>query len=156
MPECTVPQLPWPRFDRRCYLLLLDEQQRLLLCGGCCGGWTVPQVRMTGSADFRAEGTRFLAEEFGVTAPRYGPVYGKRYSAHATDWEFDRVTALRVFFVHLSDEDSDRIERSSATHVRWDLERLHTRRREVFPEGVVTLTTGYVEGWIPDGPISLY
>ncbi|MFG2211063.1 hypothetical protein [Streptomyces sp. NPDC048638] len=66
------------------------------------------------------------------------------------------MTALRVFFVHLSDEDSDRIERSSATHVRWDLEHLHKRRREVFPEGVVTLTTGCVEGWIPDGPISLY
>ncbi|WP_158575866.1 hypothetical protein [Streptomyces corynorhini] len=136
--------------------MLLDEQQRLMLCGGCCGGWTVPQIRMTNGADFRATATAFLTKEFGLLAPRFGPVYGRRHTEYTEDWEFARVTATRVFVIHISNAEGDRLEERSATHARWTLEYLRKRRREVFPEGVVTLTTGYIEGWLPNGPISLF
>ncbi|OKJ49316.1 hypothetical protein AMK28_33065 [Streptomyces sp. CB02115] len=145
-----------PRLDRRTYLLLLDDQRRLLLCGGCCGGWTVPQVRMTSDTSFLESATRFLQERFEVAAPRYGSVYGIRQSRIGEDWEFDRATATRVFIVRISDGEGSAIEKQSVTHARWSIEELRRRRREIFPEGIVLLVTGYVEGWIPDGPITLH
>ncbi|MFC8235905.1 hypothetical protein [Streptomyces sp. NPDC057284] len=141
--------------DRRTYLLLLDDQHRLLLCGGCCGGWTVPQVRMTASASFLGTATRFLQERFEVAAPRYGSVYGIRQSRTGEDWVFDRATATRVFIVHISDGEGSAIEKQSVTHARWSIAELRRRRREISPEGIVLLVTGYIEGWIPDGPITL-
>lgn len=155
MPSSTAPWVPWPRLGRRTYLLLLDDQRRLLLCGGCCGGWTVPQVRMPASANFLDSATRFLQERFEVTAPRYGSVYGIRQSRTGEGWEFDRATATRVFIVHISDGEGSAIEKQSVTHARWSIEELRRRRREISPEGIVLLVTGYVEGWIPDGPITL-
>ncbi|MFD2009938.1 hypothetical protein [Streptomyces narbonensis] len=148
--------MPWPRFDRRAYLLLLDDQRRLLLCGGCCGGWTVPQVRLTSGAHFMESATRFLDERFGVTSPRFGSVYGIRQSRAGDNWEFDRVTAAHAFIVRISDAEGATIEQTSATHTRWGTAELRRRRREISPEGIVLLVTGYIEGWIPDGPISLY
>lgn len=121
----------WPRFDRRAFLLLLDDQRRLLLCGGCCGGWTVPQVRMTSGTQFVESAVRFLDEQFGLTKPRFGSVYGVRQSRAGDNWE------------------------RSPAHARWGVSDLRRRRREIHPEGIVLLTIGYVEGWIPGGPISL-
>ncbi|MFF4166290.1 hypothetical protein [Streptomyces sp. NPDC001741] len=148
--------VPRPRLDRRVFLLLLDDQHRLLLCGGCCGGWTVPQVRMTSGARYMESAIRFLDEQFGLTHPRFGSVYGFRQSRAGDNWEFDRVTAARVFIVRISDAEGAAIEQRSPTHTRWGVTDLRRRRREIHPEGIVLLTTGYVEGWIPDGPISLY
>ncbi|MFD0290676.1 hypothetical protein ACFWJS_05285 [Streptomyces sp. NPDC127061] len=151
----ATPWVPWPRFDRRAYLLLLDDQRRLLLCGGCCGGWSVPQIRLASSAHFMESATRFLDEQFGVTSPRFGSVYGIRQSCANGNWEFDRVTAVRAFIVHISNAEAAAVERKSSTHSRWSIADLRRRRREIFPEGIVLLATGYIEGWIPDGPISL-
>ncbi|MCP9975440.1 hypothetical protein [Streptomyces somaliensis] len=44
------------RFDRRAFLLLLDEQRRLLMCGACCGGWTVPRAYIGGGGFLRSSG----------------------------------------------------------------------------------------------------
>ncbi|MFE6665747.1 hypothetical protein ACFVFH_19590 [Streptomyces sp. NPDC057697] len=110
---------------------------------------------MTSSVDFRATATAFLTKEFEL-APRFGPVHGRRHTEYTADWEFDRATATRVFIIHISSAEGDRLEERSATHARWTLKNLRKRRREIFPEGVVTLTTGYIEGWLPDGPISLF
>ncbi|MET9886266.1 hypothetical protein ABZZ20_24650 [Streptomyces sp. NPDC006430] len=151
----AAPWVPWPRFDRRAYLLLLDDQRRLLLCGGCCGGWTVPQVRMTSGTQFVESAVRFLDEQFGLTNPRFGSVYGVRQSRAGDNWEFDRVTAARVFIVRISDAEGAAIVQRSPAHARWGVSDLRRRRREIHPEGIVLLTTGYVEGWIPGGPISL-
>ncbi|MFJ8662343.1 hypothetical protein [Streptomyces sp. NPDC093795] len=151
----AAPWVPWPPFDRRAYLLLLDDQHRLLLCGGCCGGWTVPQVRMAGRAQFMESAVRFLNEQFGLTSPRFGSVCGFRQTRAGDNWEFDRVTAARVFIVRISDAEGAAIEQRSPTHARWGVADLRRRRREIHPEGIVLLTAGYVEGWIPDGPISL-
>lgn len=150
------PFIPWPRLDRRAYLLLLDDQHRLLLCGGCCSGWTVPQVRINAGSDFRRAAVEFLAERFQLKDPRFESTYGLRQSRFGDNWEFDRVTATRTFIVRISDEQSREVTRKSASHTRWELTDLRRRRRQIHPEGVVLLTIGYVEGWIPDGPISLY
>ncbi|WP_159057786.1 MULTISPECIES: hypothetical protein [unclassified Streptomyces] len=98
---------------------------------------------------------RFLDEQFGLTHPRFGSVYGFRQSSAGDNWEFDRVTAARVFIVRISDTEGAAIEQRSPTHSRWGVADLRRRRREIHPEGIVLLTTGYIEGWIPDGPISL-
>ncbi|MFB6822655.1 hypothetical protein ACFCXA_13805 [Streptomyces virginiae] len=151
----TAHCVPWPRFDRRALLLLLDDQHRVLLCGGCCGSWTVPQVRIDTGADFVGAATGFLADRFGMRDPRFGSGYGLRQSRLGDSWEFERTTASRVLIVRVSDEESAVIEQASATHALLGLDELRRRRREIYPEGVVALATGYAEGLIPDGPISL-
>ncbi|MFJ3615412.1 hypothetical protein [Streptomyces hydrogenans] len=98
---------------------------------------------------------RFLNEQFGLTSPRFGSVCGFRQTRAGDNWEFDRVTAARVFIVRISDAEGAAIEQRSPTHARWGVADLRRRRREIHPEGIVLLTTGYIEGWIPDGPISL-
>ncbi|MFG3176248.1 hypothetical protein OG893_15280 [Streptomyces sp. NBC_01696] len=110
---------------------------------------------MTASASFLESATQFLQERFEVAAPRYGSVYGIRQSRTGEDWEFDRATSSRVFIVHISDGEGSAIEKRSLTHARWSIEELRRRRREISPEGIVSLVTGYVEGWLPDGPITL-
>ncbi|MGY4930518.1 hypothetical protein ACWD7T_05265 [Streptomyces sp. 900116325] len=111
---------------------------------------------MTTNAGFLESATQFLQERFELAAPRYGSVYGIRQSRTGEDWEFDRATATRVFIVHISDDEGSAIEKQSVAHTRWSIEELRRRRREISPEGIVLLVTGYVEGWIPDGPITLH
>ncbi|MGY3057100.1 hypothetical protein ACVWZD_001345 [Streptomyces sp. TE3672] len=111
---------------------------------------------MTASTSFLESATRFLRDQFEVAAPRYGQVYGIRQSHTSEGWEFDRATTTRVFIVHISDAEGSAIEKQSITHTRWGIEELRRRRREISPEGIVLLATGYVEGWIPDGPITLH
>ncbi|WP_407838751.1 NUDIX domain-containing protein [Streptomyces sp. DSM 116496] len=149
-------QVPWPRSDRLAYLLLLDKKRRLLLCGGCCGRWSVPQIRVGASTDFEDAATRFLLEEWHVQNPRFGSVYGTFESRLGETWEFDRATTSRALIIHVSDEQGELFEGSAPSHVRWGVSDLRRRRREISPEGLVSLVTGYVEGWIPDGPISLF
>ncbi|MFF4461188.1 hypothetical protein ACFY13_16740 [Streptomyces mirabilis] len=111
---------------------------------------------MTAGTDFLESATRFLKERFKVANPRYGSVYGIRKSTIGEDWEFDRATAARVFIVRISDAEGSAIEEQSVAHTRWSIEELHRRRSDIYPECIVLLITGYVEGWIPDGPITLY
>ncbi|WP_406068996.1 hypothetical protein OG372_14280 [Streptomyces sp. NBC_01020] len=147
--------VPWPRFDRRAFLLLIDDQHRLLLCGACCRGWTVPQVRLDSGADYVEQATRFLKEHFGLRSPRFSDLYGLHLSRREDQWEADRMTASRVFIVRVTNEESAAMQRISDGHALWALPELRRRRREVFPEGIVLLTAGYTEGWLPEGPLEL-
>ncbi|OAH14034.1 hypothetical protein [Streptomyces jeddahensis] len=147
--------VPWPRFDRRVFHLLLDEQQRLLLCGACCRGWTVPQVRLDSGADYLGQATRFLQERFGLRDPRFSALYGLHQSRSDATWESDHPTPSRVFIVHITDEQAENARNAGHSHALWPVPQLRRRRREVFPEGVALLTAGYTEGWLPDGPIEL-
>ncbi|MFI5899825.1 hypothetical protein [Streptomyces cyaneofuscatus] len=113
-------------------------------------------MRIDAGADFQGAAVDFLATQFQMSNPQFGPVYGLHQSQLGSNWEFDRVTASRVFIVHVTDKESHKIGQSSSSHVRWSLENLRRRRREVSPEGVVLLATRYIEGWIPDGPITLH
>ncbi|MEU4358838.1 hypothetical protein [Streptomyces virginiae] len=147
--------LPWPRFDRRAFLLILDDQRRLLLCGACCRGWTVPQVRLDTGADYLGQAARFLRQRFGVHSPRFSALYGLHQSRREGFWESDRRTASRVFIVRVTDKESTAVQCMTSSHALWTVTQLRRRRREVFPEGVVLLTAGYIEGWLPDGPLEL-
>ncbi|MCZ0975593.1 hypothetical protein O1L55_38890 [Streptomyces albulus] len=147
--------VPWPRFDRRVFLLLLDEQQRLLLCGACCRGWTVPQVRLDSGADYLGQASQFLQDRFGLHDPRFSDLHGRHQSRSGAMWESDRPTASRIFIVRITDKQAENARRAGRKHDLWSVPQLRRRRREVFPEGVALLTAGYTEGWLPDGPIEL-
>lgn len=142
--------------DRRALLLLLDDQDRLMLCGGCCGGWTVPQTLLAAGADFKDGATQYLAERFHITNPHFGSLYGVRETQESDCWEHDQRTVSRVFIVRIDGEESDSFQAMSPSHTRWEISELRTRIRDVSPEGVTLLVSGYVEGWLPDGPITLY
>lgn len=142
--------------DRRVLLLLLDDQHRLMLCGGCCGGWTVPQLLLSTGTDFQEGAAQYIAERFHIENPHFGTVYGIRETRESDCWEHDRRTISRVFIVRISSEESDFLQLTSSSHTRWGISELKSRHRELSPEGVALLITGYVEGWLPDGPISLY
>ncbi|MFF5802525.1 hypothetical protein [Streptomyces sp. NPDC012746] len=147
--------VPWPRFDRRAYLLLLDDQQRLFLCGACCRGWTVPQVRLDTGADYLRQATMFLRDRFGLCNPRFSGLYGVHQSPPDAPWESDRPTTSRVLIVRVSTQQAEAARGMGSSHALWPVQQLRRRRREIFPEGVVLLTTGYAEGWLPDGPLEL-
>ncbi|WP_369034020.1 hypothetical protein [Streptomyces adonidis] len=145
-----------PAADRRVLLLLLDDQHRLMLCGGCCGGWTVPQVLLTAETEFQDGAARYLAERFHVENPRFGTVYGVHETDESHCWEHDHRTISHVFIVRISPEESNFFQLISPSHTRWGIGELKYRHREISPEGVTLLVSGYLEGWLPDGPISLY
>ncbi|MEV3895589.1 MULTISPECIES: hypothetical protein [Streptomyces] len=147
--------VPWPRFDRRTLLLLLDDQQRLLLCGSCCRGWTVPEIRLGSNTDFLGEANRFLTERFGLPRPPLSGLYGLHQTGHQESWQYDRTTASRAYIARVSDTQSATWQEAGPSHTRWGPQELKRRRREISPEGVVLLATGYIEGWLPDGPLGL-
>jgi hypothetical protein len=153
VPTYSNPQQP---IDRRVCLLLLDDQDRLMLCGGCCSGWTIPQLWLAPGTDFRDGAAHYLAERLSITNPRFGSVYGVLETQDLNCWEHDRHTTSHVLIVRISSDESDALQATSRTHVRWGLGELKSRYREVSPEEVVPLASGYVEGWLPDGPISLH
>ncbi|MEU2283045.1 hypothetical protein ABZ614_14120 [Streptomyces sp. NPDC013178] len=142
--------------DRRFLLLLLDDQDRLMLCGGCCDGWTVPQALLAAGSDFKDGATQYLAERFHIENPRFGSLYGVHETRESDCWEHDQRTVSHVFIVRISIEESDSFQATSPSHTRWGISELKTRHRDISPEGVTLLISGYVEGWLPDGPISLY
>ncbi|MET9290380.1 hypothetical protein [Streptomyces sp. NPDC003077] len=142
--------------DRRVLLLLLDDQDRLMLCGGCCGGWTVPQTLLAAGTGFKDGATQHLAERFHIRNPRFGSLYGVHETRESDCWEHDQQTVSQVYVVRISAEESDSFQTMSPSHARWKIGELKNRHRDVSPEGVALLVAGYVEGWLPDGPISLY
>ncbi|MFF4804696.1 hypothetical protein ACFY1U_41030 [Streptomyces sp. NPDC001351] len=152
MATSHAPSVP----DRRVLLLLLDDQDRLMLCGGCCGGWTVPQALLGAGADFKDGAAQYLAERFHITNPRFGSVYGVHETLGSDCWEHDQRTVSHVFIVRISVKESDSFQEMSLSHARWEISELRSRHRDISPEGVVLLIAGYLEGWLPDGPISLY
>ena len=143
-----------PAVDRHVLLLLLDDQHRLMLCGGCCGGWTVPQILLGDGTDFQVGAARYLTERFHIEAPFFGTVYGVHETSESDCWEHDRRTVSRAFIVRISSEESDSFQLISPSHTRWGITELKSRHQEIHPEGVALLVSGYVEGWLPDGPVS--
>lgn len=127
-----------------------------MLCGGCCGGWTVPQTLLAAGAPFMEGAARYLAERFHIENPHFGSLYGVRETRKSDCWEHDQRTVSRVFIVRISTKESDSFQAMSPSHARWEISELRSRHRDVSPEGVALLISGYVEGWLPDGPISLY
>jgi hypothetical protein len=141
--------------ERRAYALLLDEKDQLMLCGSCCGGWTVPQFPVDPNVDFRAATTQFLSAMFQIENPRYGSLHGIHATSDEECWERDRPTISQVFIVRIDARESASFLATSPSHVRWSARELAQHRRMISPEGVILLTLGYIEGWLPDGPISL-
>ncbi|NED11783.1 hypothetical protein [Streptomyces sp. SID9124] len=109
---------------------------------------------MNSGADFQETATGFLAEHFGIYGPRYGDTYGVHRSRSQESWEYDNPTTSHTFVVKISLAASDAIQRISPAHTRWRIGELKERRHEIYPEGTVLLAAGYVEGWLPDGPVS--
>ncbi|MFJ3084603.1 hypothetical protein ACIPJG_33300 [Streptomyces halstedii] len=151
----TFPPAATPT-ERRVYTLLLDDENRLMLCGSCCGGWTVPQFPVDPDVDFRAAATQFLSARLRINNPQYGRVLGIHKTSVKDCWERDRPTVSQVFILRISAQHSASFLAVSPSHVRWGARDLAQHRRMISPEGVVLLALGYVEGWLPDGPISLY
>ncbi|MFG3022136.1 hypothetical protein ACGFZQ_26905 [Streptomyces sp. NPDC048254] len=145
-----------PIADHRVLLLLLDDQDRLMLCGRCCDGWTVPQTLLAVGIDFKDGAAQYLAERFQITNPSFGSLYGVHETRESDCWEHDQRTVSRVFIVRISAEESDSFQAMSPQHARWKISELKARHRDISPEGVTLLASGYVEGWLPDGPISLH
>lgn len=152
MPTSHIPQAAT---DRRVYLLLLDNEKRLMLCGGCCGGWTVPQALLAPDVNFRDGAAQLLADRFHIDNPRFGSVYGVHETREPACWEHDHHTISHVFIVRISSDESDSFHLASPSHTRWGIGELMSRHQEISPEGVALLASGYLEGWFPDGPISL-
>ncbi|WP_105967728.1 hypothetical protein [Streptomyces geranii] len=145
-----------PAADRRVLLLLLDDQHRLMLCDGYCGGWTVPQVLLTAETEFQDGATRYLAERFHVENPHFGTVYGVHETDEPHCREHDHRIISHVFIVRISPDESNCFQLISPSHTRRGIGELKYRHQEISPEGATLLFYSYLEGWLPNGPISLY
>ncbi|MFD5969938.1 hypothetical protein ACFWGR_27610 [Streptomyces sp. NPDC060311] len=142
------------KIDRHAYLVILDDLDRLMLCAACCGGWTVPRVPVDSGSDFEDAATSFLAEHFGIRDPRYGSTYGVHQTQSGECWEYDNPSISHVFTVRITLEESHSLQLISPAHTPWGIEEVKSRYAAVYPAGIILLASGYLEGWLPDGPIS--
>ncbi|MDI5971405.1 hypothetical protein POF50_019030 [Streptomyces sp. SL13] len=145
--------LPGPRLDRRALILILDAKKRLFLCGSCCRGWTPPEVRVQSGVDFFKATQSFLEESFDIRDHRYGDLYGHRWASTSGSWDTVRRVEMRVIIAKIDESQPHHL--NGGLHVWWTLEELKMNHRKIYPEGVVLFVTGYLEGWLPAGPITL-
>ncbi|MFD9790417.1 hypothetical protein ACFWXK_05635 [Streptomyces sp. NPDC059070] len=71
-------------------------------------------------------------------------------------WQYERATQTHVLIARISDAEARTVCGAGSRHALWTLDELRRSRRQVAPQGVITLLAGYLEGWLPDGSHTLY
>ena len=147
----TIRHVPGAQQERRALLLLISDDRQLLLCGACCGDWTVPSIRL-GTGDEPIHQARIhLARAFRIDNPRLAAVHGVHTSDMDQAWTYERVTQTHALISHISNAEARLACENRSRHALWTLDDLRRNRRQVAPQGVITLLAGYLEGWLPDG-----
>ncbi|MEU2075543.1 hypothetical protein [Streptomyces sp. NPDC013489] len=152
----TIQHIPDAQQDRRALLLLVNDDQRLLLCGTCCGERTLPSIHVGTDGEPQRLAREHLAQTFGIHTPRLTAVRGVHTTAAGQTWQHERVTETHALIWRITDQEARSACGRAGRHSLWSLDDLRLHRRQVTPQGVITLLAGFLEGWLPDGSHSLH
>ncbi|MEU3322043.1 hypothetical protein [Streptomyces sp. NPDC006785] len=152
----TIRHIPEPQQDRRVLLLLVDDDEQLLLCTTCCGERTLPSIRVGTNGEPERLAREHIAQTFGIHAPRLTAVRGVHTTGAGQTWQHERVTETHALIWRITSQEARSACDQAGQHSLWALDDLRRHRRQVSPQGAITLLAGFLEGWLPDGSHSLY
>ncbi|MGA5427875.1 hypothetical protein ACPCVL_13890 [Streptomyces koyangensis] len=145
--------LPAPRLHRIAKVIAIDPTHRIALLPPEAGHpkWTLPQRPALLGDNYTDTAYRLCRDLFPVRPMRIGTVTGHRWASAP-----ERATLRREERFHIVRVAAGSADEISGKNIFWtpraalDLWLDHS---EV--ETVKVLTDGYLDGWLPDGPITL-
>lgn len=155
-------QLPGPRFHRTVTLVVIDAQERVALFplfGSVHKRWTLPRAPVRLVESYAEAALRLGTYCFSGSVIRLGPVVGRRW-ASVTSSSLPRVRMEEHVFLTragapLTSTPIHGGGRSGLTVVWAARAMLSSLLKEPHLDNTATLIDGYLDGWLPDGPITL-
>lgn len=154
--------LPGPRFHRTVTLVVIDAQERVALFplfNSVHKRWTLPHTPVRPVESDAAAALRLGTRCFSGSVIRLGPVVGRRWATVPSSSlprvrmeEHVFLTRARAPLASTSIHGGGR----SGLAVMWAARaRLSSLLQEPHLDSTATLIDGYLNGWLPDGPITL-
>lgn len=155
------PHLPGPRFLRVATLIVIDTHEHVALIrpsGSSAGAWALPQRPVRLVESYAEAASHLAAQCFSGMTFLWGTVVGRRWAPPPGQKSHAR-TEQHLVFARVKPSGSPRRTHTTEPRpaVAWVA---RTTLQRVLPEAhhdsTATLIGGYLDGWLPDGPITLY
>jgi hypothetical protein len=152
--------LPDPRLRRVATLVAIDPDQRValfLLVGSTQPHWVLPKSTVQLMESYSEAVVRLSARCLGSRALRWGSVVAHRWASPPSGAPLTR-TEEHIFIARAgpspprSPSHADATDSDAAWMPRASLGRL---LQETHLDSTASLVDGYLDGWLPDGPITL-
>ncbi|WP_443059860.1 NUDIX domain-containing protein [Streptomyces sp. NBC_00467] len=153
--------LPSPRFRRMATLVVIDADEQVALFqqpGEASGHWALPQGNVRLSESYAEAAARVTARCFNGRPVRWGSVIGRRWAPPPDDQSLVRVEE-HLFLARAGpsvSSSSASADCPGPTAVWTPRAALDQVLRESHVDSTTDLVHGYLDGWLPDGPITLY
>lgn len=153
-------RLPGPRFSRLVTLVAIDDAQRVALFPQPAPSpwrWALPQCTVQPLEPYSQAAVRLAVHCFGDRDMRWGSVVGRRWAPPPAG-TFPARVEEHVFIARAGPSppggpaQAGRPDRIAVWTPRASLGPI---LREPHLDTTATLVDGYLDGWLPDGPITL-
>jgi hypothetical protein len=152
--------LPGPLFLRLVTLVAIDTKERVGLLhrpGAANARWSLPRRSVRMGESYSGAAARLAAGYFEDRAVRWGTVDGRRWAPPPEGRPRTRVEE-HVFLARICTPAaySPAADRTRSALTWVPRAALNSILHEQHADATATLVDGYLDGWIPDGPITLY
>ncbi|MFB7599117.1 NUDIX hydrolase [Streptomyces sp. NPDC056160] len=153
--------LPSPAFRRLATLVVIDDEERvaLLRCSRGTSAWTLPEGTVHAQETYAEAAIRLSAHCFAGHPLRWGSVVGCRLALPPVHGSPAIRTERRVSLARTKRSAAPPVSgKADATRsMRWvPTTSLDDVLLEPYEDTTATLVAGYLEGWLPDGRITLH
>lgn len=153
--------LPSPAFRRLATLVVVDDEERtaLLRCSRGTSAWTLPECTVHIWETYAEAATRLAAHCFAGHPLRWGSVVGCRLAIPPVHGSPAIRTERRVSIARTKRPATSPMsgEAHATRPMRWvPRTSLDDALLEPYGDTTATLVAGYLEGWLPDGRITLH
>lgn len=153
--------LPSPAFRRLATLVVIDDEERvaLLRCSHGASAWSLPECTVHARETYAEAATRLSAHRFAGHPLRWGSVVGCRLAVPPVHGSPAVRTERHVSIARTGRPAAPFVSgKAHATQpMRWvPRTSLDDALLEPFEDTTATLVAGYLEGWLPDGRITLH
>jgi len=141
-------------------LVVIDADEQVALLhhpGWASGHWALPQANVRLSESYAEAAVRVAARWFTGRPVRWGSVVGRRWAPTPDDPSLVRVEE-RVFLARAGSSPSSSsvaVDHPGPTAVWTPRATLDHVLQESHVDSTTDLVHGYLDGWLPDGPITL-
>lgn len=154
-------RLPSPAFRRVATLVVVDDEERvaLLRCSRGAAAWTLPERTVPSRETYTEAANRLAAHCFAGHPLRWGSVVGCRLAVPTVHGSPAIRTERRVSIARAERPASSPAngEPQATRPIHWvPRTTLDDALLEPYEDTTATLVAGYLEGWLPDGRITLH